>query len=434
MDSISYNRPMKLAGFLLLSVIVAVFNQNMETAKLVAAAVIVISVIGAWRVRNNWFAFIIYAFLAYSNYSICIASYLVGLDNFFTQIVETMKEPTAVLGMTILFIFTLGMVLIQPKAAQRKAEPMLTTATPNVFAYWILVAVLGLIFLFNFARPSEEGARGSGGTLYEYSIILFIIAFFYSGNWGERLLLLGILAAYALQELLYGGRIVALQLLILAFLLLFQHRVTVLQCLPVAVVGVLVLTVGGFMRGNFQLSADTLTAAWNSLSYSWFAFDTAYAAYHTSMTFLAVADIVQPWTRLVMLGKFFLSMVVGGSLAAGSNLPEYTHDFFFHYYGGMLPYYMYFYLGYPGVAGILLVIKAFMKECFVKSPEGGNFTKCVLLYLVATCPRWILYSPNSLIRGVMLLFVVHFCVKLFNKLLPMQIVSGRNLRLIEEER
>ena len=89
--------------------------------------------------------------------------------------------------------------------------------------------------------------------------------------------------------------------------------------------------------------------------------DTSYSAYYTSLTFLKVKEFVGVQTQLYLLFQFILYIFLGSKIV-DSNLAVYTRQYYVHYYGGVLPLYMYFYLGILGIMFIVLYLKFWIKK------------------------------------------------------------------------
>ena len=164
----------------------------------------------------------------------------------------------------------------------------------------------------------------------------------------------------------------------------------------------------GSQRGGFSLSLSGMADAISSIFKEGASLDTAYSAYYTSLSFIKTEELLGFGERFLMFLKFCLSMIVGGSKVPGSNLSEYTRQYFVHYYGGVLPFYGHFYLGFAGVIAFGVIVALYMNLILKNKKRKNGVGACVSAYVIATVPRWYLYSPSSLIRGVALLAAVYF--------------------------
>ena len=279
----------------------------------------------------------------------------------------------------------------------------------SLIAFGYLLA-LALVFIFAYTRPAEKGERGDPSALYEYSIVIFIIGYYFFGKikaykFCSTILLL----LFAFQNMVYGGRITALQLAVVLFLFLFDGKFVPWRIIiPFGVIGIVIFVMIGSQRGGFSLSLSGMADAIGSIFKEGASLDTAYSAYYTSLSFIKTEELLGFGERFLMFLKFCLSMIVGGSKVPGSNLSEYTRQYFVHYYGGVLPFYGHFYLGFAGVIAFGVIVALYMNLILKNRKRKNGVGACVSAYVIATVPRWYLYSPSSLIRGVALVAAVYF--------------------------
>lgn len=306
-------------------------------------------------------------------------------------------------------------------------SPCFTGYKENSSIAVLLLMLLLLICIFGFTRPDSLGAeRGSSSSLYEYSIILFILVFYFSNQkkW-LTILSLTVLALFVLQDIAYGGRITAIQLLVVAFFFVFNKDTK--SSILLAIVACLLIFFISFGGVRTQVWEDGLTALLDSFQNildTGLAWDTAYSAWHTSITFIQFDSLVSPSEHMYYVGQWLLSLVLGGSAVADSNLAAVTHLYFAHSYGGILPVYLAFYFGVPGIIAIAFLVSAFVSlvnRFCMKSDLTFNCWQSALrlgmLYFVATAPRWFIYSPSQLIRGLALMLILSFVVLLINEMM-----------------
>lgn len=380
---------------------------------LASFAVLFINALAMIKVRKNWMLFIIAGVIFYSNYSIVFANYLGEIESYFTTFSH---EQVAVEGIAILLLFSMGLYLVLPKVPKKYVHcSLIKNNRYNLLFVIALCAVLVLIFIYGFGRPDMTGERGTPSPIYEYSIILFIIAIYYSGkNRLLHVLLTGIMALFALQNFIFGGRITGLQLIICWFLCFYINRLTVKKAVPIAIIGLLFLSIIGDMRASFVISLDTIKEVISRLMTKGGSLDTAYSSYFTSLTFILTKDTLSIWWRLNMFGRFLLSMVLGGSAISNSNLPAYTRAYYLHYFGGILPYYAYFYLGIFGIVLLFLYMKILFRLMVSTNETSSGLAKCLAIYLTTSTFRWYLYGPSQLIRGALLCCVCYLFAEFIN--------------------
>lgn len=399
-------------AILLASIIAIVFNNSLYTARMIAFFILCLNLILLFKARKNWETFIIFGFIFWFNYSICISNLLFPINDYFTG---WRKDTTVMVpSMNIILVFIVGVfVLIQPMKKQNIC--FFEKKRSNKIITCGIILILVLILVFGFSRTSAVGARGDSTALYEYSIILFIISFYYTKTVAEKNILSIILVLFVIQDLVYGGRITALQLLICWFLIFWADKMSIKKVLPFVVVMILLFSGIGAYRANFKFNIDSIKIILNSLYKQKLTLDTAYSAFYTSGTFIKVENLISMFDRLKLCIRFVLSLFLGG-IVADSNLAAYTRQFYSHYYGGVLPFFGHFYIGYFGVVAIAAYVAALINMFILKGTNAKKkgMYKCLGIYITSTVPRWYLYSPSSIIRGVLIFCVIYYICYTFD--------------------
>jgi len=314
-----------------------------------------------------------------------------------------------------MLLFLVVVIALLPKKIRfsSKENIYLKAENENGLIIFFALAVLLIILVFSFGRPDQIGERGRMTALYEYSIIFFILGFYYSGKNKKYIILLsGMLFLFVFQNFIFGERIGAIQLLSLWFLMIVAHRAKLTFVAPVVILGIIGMNVIGSLSGNvlYDISYSVIgDVAVRTLENS-FALDTAYSAYHTSLTFLASEQFLSMDSRLDLFFRFLASMILGGSNVEGSSLGVITGNYFNHHSGGILPYYFHFYLGIFGVLLVSVAVGLIVR--WISSKGNMNvltapYQVLLGLWLSVTVFRWFLYSPSSLIRGVVLFSLVY---------------------------
>lgn len=361
-----------------------------------------------YRVRKNIYLFLIFSLIFYFNYSIIIANYLkVNPTNYFATF---SNDHVSLLGMYILYIFHLSLILFLPLEINREKKRLLSSSKSNksLILMIMLLSVLVYILITQFKIPQISGLRGKASPLYEYSIIFFIIGFYFFGKIKfYRYLLTILLILYILQDFFFGGRITGLQLILMYFIIFYAHNIKIIKVIPFIVSGFIILSIIGEYRGDIKLSLNVINNIVSELFEKMFALDTAYSAYFTSLTFLKVKELTSFSEVINLFKKFVITMIVGGRIS-NHNLPKYTSNYITHYGGGLLPFYFYFYLSWIGVLLSSFLISFYIKIINNIKKRSKGLKKCVMVYIVATVFRWYLYSPSNLLRGIILMCLTYF--------------------------
>lgn len=368
----------------------------------IAVVLLAINVYGLYKARKNWYAAYIFLFLLYANYSICFANYLHRLNTFFVIWADSEISHR---GMLILLIFSIGLTLAIPAHMKKNDESEFGLTKNNKDNKIIVIgiyAILLFILIFGYTRPTIEGGRGSPSTYYEYSVILFILGFYYCGkSLRTKTLLSFLMALYAAQNFMFGGRITGLQIVICWAFCLYIDKLKIRYIVPLGFAFVVAMMTIGRMRGGVSFSIDEFK---NTIEYAMRnggALDTAYSSYYTSLTFLQVRDELSMLERLSLFGNWLLSILFG-HVIPNSNLAYYTRIYYTHYYGGIIPFFGYFYLGYAGILLFVFLLAKMLRKVSQTDINSTGLARCITLYIVVTTPRWYLYSPSQITRGILI--------------------------------
>lgn len=379
-------------------------NFNELNNKTIAITVLIMSVYLMIAYRKNLMLFIIYFAILFFNYSIIVPVYLSSKDVFIFHLITDIRIRG--IGINVLLIFMILLLFLRKNNKNGKLDTniFLINNPKNLFIVSMLIVILIFVFLL--------AINGIGiGPIYEYSIILFILGFYYSGNSKLiKTLFTMILFCFCLLTFVTGDRVSVLQMLIAYFILIFNRKVTYKSILPIILIGIIFMTFLGLYGDGVSLNSLSLTNIFSLLEKRYFSLDTAYSAFFTSLTFIGVKDIVPISTEIGLFFSFLTSMLFGGSIVENAALPLFTRQYMVHYNGGILPVYFYFYLGWIGIIIPAILVAFYTRKIQSLNEKSSPYLKLMLLYITSTVPRWYLYSPSSLIRGVLVFSVFYFLI------------------------
>lgn len=385
----------------------------------VLAIMLIFSFLVVYISRKNPIIFISVILIAYTNYSIFVLRYFHPDILYINQylIDDSLDSRGArVMAFFIVLLYYLIMkykrlypVSLDAKEATLFADSRKSNSILVYTICAILVAIWGLFYKFN------VGERSGYSPIYEYSTVFFIIGFYLAGNKRTlRLPLLALAGFYILMDFMGGQRSTGVQIAIIVVLCNYYKYITARRVLLLGVIGILGTTLVAIFRASFIAGNISISSAFEKLSELMFASDTSGFAYYTSLTFIGTMDHYTLIERIGQFVEFALSQIVVGTV--GEAVTERALRFYVHYYGGILPIYLYYYLGFFGTALICFVVATYYK--IMMKIESNRFqTKplmaAIVIYVSATTIRWYLYSPNQILRGVLLLSIVFI---VFNKL------------------
>ena len=374
--------------------------------------------------KDNFLLFVISFFMLFFNYSIVFANYSGQID---IVITDGITPRVRSISMNILSLFTCSLLFFVKweKISRNVADVYLEKHQRNDLLVIALALVLFLIYSFGFTRPIM-GERGVASPIYEYSSILMAILFYYSGN--KRLyLIVGkiLVLMFSLQSLVFGGRVDAIQFLLVMFIMNYMHKTRMYIIIIIMIFAFFILSLIGAVRGELLSGNFDIGNIFQNLVEGGFANDTAYFAYYCSESFVYVKDLLSAERVLQLFGDFIRYIFIGSRAGEDAFLPDVTRGYVTHYNGGITPFYFYFYLGIPGILIAGLIVSFYINLAISVNKYSSGFFKIVVLWVVCSVFRWYLYTPLPLLRGVIFLSLAYWSAAIFDTLSRGKRISKR---------
>ncbi len=403
-----------------LIVYAAIFKEiySPDTFHIAALVNFVLTAGLAFAYRKSAFLFPVLFLYAYVLYSIFVGRYYIPENSpVINNVIGNEQDENAlfiVLGVTVVLTLMLkdprGFFVFDPNSKEFASRG---SAFLTIIALTVAV-LLNVIYLDN----SQIGQRADYKPQYEYSVVFYILAFYYSRgmNASFRILVTVIALSFAFRDFYFGHRATGLQILMTSYFFIFSNFYTFKRFILVAVIGSPFMTIVAAYRSNFSienLNFETFSAL---IGGQMLAFDTAYYAYVASLTFLSVREMLQMDQILIHLYNYAVSLVLIGNY--GESLYQISKNFYQHSNGGILPFYLYFYLGAAAIPISAILMTSYlnlMSRLDLRKNRG--FVILIFAYIFATSPRWVMYSPNPLIRGVMIFMIVALCFAVIDRAL-----------------
>lgn len=382
--------------------------QLLSILTLISSAVLLV------KTSHNVSVFVAALFIFYCNYSIVIGEYIVG-GNLGIPL-TTVKTPE-IYGMLIRIMFLfISLIALFYKPEKTKLVNIDLNIKKNSVIFWALIVFLIYIFMTgNLGQSGSSVYTVRITPLYEYSTLIFLMAYYYSGKNKYSLLALTSLATlFILQDFYTGGRITSIQLAILLAITVFRKLLSIKNIVLAALVGLVVVSMVGAFRSDFSMDAIDMSSIIERLTESYLVFDTPVYAYYASATHIAATPLVSWGLRGLSLLAFVGAIFVG-EFTTLSNVTSFVdQNFYINVGGGVLPSHMYFWFGWSGIIIIALLI------CWLLSRlnrMNNDFRKLVLITIIVTVPRWYLYSPLLLFRPIVLLFIMYSLLYISHKIM-----------------
>ena len=366
--------------------------------------------------RNNVILFMISFMIAYANYSACMVNTFPpysGYDTLYSAM------PVSAFGMALVLLFTASLLLFIPHEIKAAGDLGIFDRCKEVKYAGILVPVITLVLVVIFFTCSSGFTLGAAGratnnSIFEYAYVLFIFGFMIAGK--DKILrsmMLAVALLYLAQVFLGGNRASGLAIVFLLFVLYVAGKVTWIKILPFLLLGFLAMVTMGYFRGGDEFFLFKLFDAWVVLGDNAGVWDTASYAFHQSIAFLRLDDVVGMDEKLYLTRQWLMSWFVGSGVVPDSGLAPYCQALYPGMGGGFLPHYAYFYLGIPGVIAFAGVVAWLFKMIATMGEIRSDLNFCIALSVTVTCCRWYIYSPAPLTTGIVFISIAYLFIRLF---------------------
>lgn len=383
---------------LLLAIIISILPPSKTINNSIALAALLLSIIFVFRARKNHGDLIASIFLLYFNYSVIVGEYLSD-GRFGTPMREVKTVEIYSILIKLMAIFMLVLVMNYKSSDSRKESQYIVERVNSGVAFFFVYLVLLLILVFGIRRGPLLTYEVRITPVYEYASILFILLYRYTARSKTKAKLFALLiVAFALQDLYYGGRVTTLRLITVYALTMYYPKLTKAKIVFFSVLGIAIMTLIGSYRAAYSIAIGDITKAVRMLFETFFVNNTATFAYYASAAIIYTSQMVPLSLRLQSLLEFVFSIFTGSrSFYTVANLSEFSGAYVSHYGGSFVFSYPYFWLGFPGAIAFSLLI-VFMMNAFAKYDK--ILSSYLYIIVISSLPRWYLYGPLVLIRGV----------------------------------
>lgn len=405
-----------ISWFLMFYAIIAlVIGEFSQKQNIVCGVLILLyMVLALWRIRKHYNLWFMTFMMFFFNYSIIMNDYLPGGNEIVLPHYGDVYFYGIGVHLMLLFVSVFFERLI-PKINKTQSINLRKSAKNNYILVIGAILVMILIIVFGISRETGGGYTVHVTALYEYIYLVAFMGLYYSNhNIKAEMVIVGLIFVAILQDLMYGGRITSLQLIVLLIIYYeewLSKKIVILGCMA----GMLLFNIIGIYRSSYSWSSINISSIITSTMENRFALDTAYYAWYASITNIVTTFMCSMQERLSNLWGFVLS-VLGIDLEGYILLPTLSNLKGNSNYGGSIIFtYAYFWAGLVGVI-ILSVLMAKTFEWTVKrndKPVG----LCFVTVLCVTFPRWYLYSPLNFFRSMLLSGVCFGIFYIANKLM-----------------
>ncbi len=415
-----------LKGVLIFTLIFFVLIINylsIDCKNFIGILVLIVDIYSIIRYKKNNMLLFVFLALTYFDYSFLISKYLSTTSNL-TSVYEQLKYSNSLMiSVSLVFIFHLILLLfIDSKKCINSDNTYVFNEIVNNSKKYILVltlitaAIIIVLFDYFFLHLLSFSRA-----MYEYLLIFFVFGFYYSKKTNNKLfrnILFIIMLISTAINMYEGARIISLQPIIAYFFIWYENKIDSKKIFLVFVIGIIVFTAfglyGDYLDYGLDISNLNSKVIIDTFLDRKFSLDTSISSYWTGLTYIELTNIIPFSDRISNFIQYITIYALKGTSSSYEQLYFLSRKYYVHYYGGYITSYFYYWFGWFGVFIIGLYIGKLMKLTSKLNPSSSDFQKLLVIYFVATLPRWYLYYPVTLFRG-MLIFIIIYVI--FNILL-----------------
>ena len=398
----------KILSIIFLLVILWVLNANnyyemMSFVLILASASLLI------KVKDDIKLFLVAIPIFYANYSIAIGEFLNKNTQISFNSIRFLNYDMYVTTLLAITAFTIIFTSILKPNSRSNEFPF--KDNPVIF-YVLLVMSILINYLF-FDRSDSSGYIVRTNSIHGYLYILFLFMTYYSGDKKHRkILIVSSLAFVVIQSLIFGGRLAVIPSVVIVVLTLFPNRVNYKNITPMILLGVIVLTTIGQIRGTGHVDVRTILELFKE---GFFVQDTSVYAFNSSVTHVYSREIYSLPEKMLSLVAFVVSIVIGqgSEFTNFGNVTLVSDNVMNNLGGGIIGTHFYFWLGWIGV-----VLSAILFSMIINhlNHSEQHLHLLALIAIVATTSTWYIYSPLQFFR-ILFVFVplIYFFMYLVNK-------------------
>lgn len=363
------------------------------------------------KYRKHKLLFLAMLIMCYFNYSFIITRYIGTpsslLDNLYNQLVNSNTLYISII-MQIFFLCIINLIIGEPEPK----ENVKYISTKKFKYRKILILALQIMLVLILMYHLLKGIT-CNTPLFEYSIFLFIFAFYYSKDDKKNKIITEIiLFFFTIYSLKNGDRIAVLQFLLVDFIINYLYKFKAKNIVISLVIGIFIFTFAGlygdFLDYGYDFKNLTVKFVMEKFNERRMALDTSVSAYFSGISMVDVSNKFSKEYRINNAKEYFTKYTLFGAKVDYKTVDLEIRKFQVNYGGGLPTCYFYFWLGWLGVIVISIYVGILLRTVN-KSVKlnSKDYTKMLSIFIVSTIPRWYLYVPTLLFRGVAIFSIIY---------------------------
>lgn len=295
----------------------------------------------------------------------------------------------------------------------------------NNLLYFICIGIMVFITIFG---SSSDSLLNTGGykraqinnfmnlRIIEYILIFISLSYKFSGDSKfKKMIILGIAGICGLKQLLFGGRILILQMLILIFLLFFDNRMKTRKVIVYALMCYVLFNIAGFVRNDIKYAINNPTKILRYIKPQPYIYNGKEIwitnqgdVMHTSAVHMGLVEdgIIDSKMRKEASIYYVLRLIIPQKfLPKIATLTGFCMSYAPCGGGGFISSYFYVWFSYLGPIMIGIIIAKIVSNLYVEKSESMQLMKLIFM---STFPRWFAYEPLVLFKMSLYMCIVYF--------------------------
>lgn len=397
--------------FLFFAILCVIFTESIHQTKFLGIYIIIISIYLLIKCQKSTKLLMLLSILAFINISIAYTDIInLGINVAPWQIEFRLSEYNLyTMKSLVLFLAVLNSIL-----SNKFANSLVINNDFKIhFRYnpYIVIAltfVLYMVLLFAYdpaVRASEEYVSNQN-PIYEYAIVLFLIAWLFTGE--NKMLKYNLIIyslVYILNAFSTGDRSAAFVMALIFVLTNYANKINIKVITFGALTAITVANTISYLRVNSDFNfSDVLEYLINQGLYS----DTVSYSYYAAITVSALYHINPD--PLLYFSSFLQYQLVGFGVNEFGNFANYVSDNYFILFnrsGGLYFSTFYAIFGYIGVIISSILLGLIIRISFKKN---GTLAVMYQILIVGFSLRWYLYNPTGLYRSIFVISTIFYFI------------------------
>lgn len=382
-------------------------------------------IIRSYRQKNG---LLLVFFLFISIYTYALKH--VFIDNKQLSYYRDFNDISLVFNTALIFFFFLISLNTFIKIPKGLNQDIFHYKKNDIFFYvFYIIATIAMVYGKIGENIFSSGGYNPGETqtssLNEYFFIPYFLCIIFSNNEKSKISLIFLLGGiYAIKNLLLGGRIEVMMLVLCLFIWKFHYKFKPITIIATALVAFYFFNVIGNIRQNpGLLLSDTWYLVFipeSGVSDSNIIISQEGDVFYSTNRIISMVEknIISTSERLFAFFYFILSIILPYSMLPDlANLPRYKIDEFGSGGGELIFTPFYVYMSYIGVILIAFYIAKILRSVSINN--SFNFWNIYCVFVFITLPRWYAYSPITMFKlslyGALICVVIVYLNKFFVK-------------------